>query len=139
MGNLGHDLRVRGDAGIGFVSVNIADVTLTRASRMTPAIDAAQAALTDAMSARDRGCGRAGPVCRQREEAVNERRRALDSARHDVEQSADPQTEAASRIVAWASRGAFTPNGDDFAMLRLVLLALLPQIGGILLMIGRAK
>ena len=29
------------------------------------------------------------------------------------------------------------PAGDDFAMLRLVLLALLPQIGGILLMVGR--
>jgi hypothetical protein len=32
-----------------------------------------------------------------------------------------------------------TPTGADFAMLRLILLALLPQIGGILLMIGRAR
>jgi hypothetical protein len=30
------------------------------------------------------------------------------------------------------------PTGDDFAMLRLMLLALLPQIGGVLLMIARA-
>jgi hypothetical protein len=29
------------------------------------------------------------------------------------------------------------PTPEDFAMLRLVLLALLPQIGGILLMVGR--
>jgi hypothetical protein len=29
------------------------------------------------------------------------------------------------------------PTGDDFAMLRLILLALLPQLGGILLMVGR--
>jgi hypothetical protein len=29
-----------------------------------------------------------------------------------------------------------TPTGDDFAMLRLILLALLPQIGGILPMVG---
>jgi len=29
------------------------------------------------------------------------------------------------------------PSGDDFIMLRLILLALLPQIGGILLMVGR--
>ena len=55
-----------------------------------------------------------------------------------VEQTADPQTESAIRIVAWASRGMLQPTGDDFAMLRLVLLALLPQIGGILLMVGRA-
>jgi hypothetical protein len=53
------------------------------------------------------------------------------------EQTADPQTEAARRIVAWASLGMLRPTADDFAMLRLVLLALLPQIGGILLMIAR--
>jgi len=53
-------------------------------------------------------------------------------------QAADPQTEAAIRLVAWASHGVLQPSGNDFAMLRLVLLALLPQIGGILLMVGRA-
>jgi hypothetical protein len=63
----------------------------------------------------------------------------LDVAMRSVEQTADPQTEAAIRIVAWMSRGALQPTGDDFAMLRLVLLALLPQIGGILLMIGRSR
>jgi hypothetical protein len=40
--------------------------------------------------------------------------------------------------VAWATHGALQPTGNDFAMLRLVLLALLPQIGGILLMVGRS-
>jgi hypothetical protein len=54
-----------------------------------------------------------------------------------VEKTADMQSEAAIRVVAWVSRGALQPTGDDFAMLRLVLLALLPQIGGVLLMIGR--
>ena len=54
-----------------------------------------------------------------------------------IEQTADPQTEAAIRIVSWASLGALRPTADDFAMLRLMLLALLPQIGGILLMVGR--
>jgi hypothetical protein len=54
-----------------------------------------------------------------------------------VEHAADPQTEAAIRIVAWTSLGTLRPTPDDFAMLRLVLLALLPQIGGILLMVGR--
>jgi hypothetical protein len=34
--------------------------------------------------------------------------------------------------------GTFRPTGDDIAMLRLVLLASLPQVGGILLMFGRA-
>jgi hypothetical protein len=125
-------------AGIGFASVNIADVTMARASRTTPAVTTAQAALNDAMTARDRECkGGVGKFCREREVAVTERRQAVDAAMRAVEQTADPQTEAAIRIVAWMSRGMLQPTGDDFAMLRLILLALLPQIGGILLMVGR--
>ena len=126
-------------AGIGFASTNIADVTLARASRTTPAVQTAQAALADAMAARDRECkGGVGHFCREREAAVNERRQTLDTAMQAVEQTADPQTDAAIRLMAWATRGALKPTGDDFAMLRLVLLALLPQIGGILLMVGRS-
>jgi hypothetical protein len=127
-------------AGIGFASVNIADVTMARASRVTPAVQTAQAALNDAMAARDRECkGGVGKFCREREAAVADRRQVLDVALRSVEQAADPQTEAAVRIVAWVSRGALQPTGNDFAMLRLVLLALLPQIGGILLMVGRSR
>jgi hypothetical protein len=126
-------------AGIGFASVNITDLTLARASRVTPAVAAAQAALSDAMVARDRECkGGVGKFCREREAAVADRQQVLDVAMRSVDQSADPQTQAASRIVAWVSRGGLQPTGNDFAMLRLVLLALLPQIGGILLMVGRS-
>src|SRR5882724_3573328 len=126
-------------ASIGFASVNIAGVTMARLGRVTPAVTTAQAALADAMTARDRECkGGIGKFCREREAAVTERRQAVDVAMRSVEQTADPQTESAIRIIAWASRGLLQPSGDDFAMLRLVLLALLPQIGGILLMVGRA-
>jgi hypothetical protein len=125
-------------AGIGFASTNISDATLARASRTTPAVAVAQAALGDAMAARDRECkGGVGKFCREREAAVAERRQAVDTAMHSVEQTADPQTDAAIRVVAWVSRGVLQPTSNDFAMLRLVLLALLPQIGGILLMVGR--
>ncbi len=126
-------------AGIGFASTNITDVTLARASRITPAVQTAQAALADAMTARDRECkGGVGKFCREREAVVNERRQTLDTAMRAVGQAADPQTDAAIRIVAWVTYGALKPTNDDFAMLRLVLLALLPQIGGILLMVGRS-
>jgi len=126
-------------AGVGFASTNIADVTLARASRVTPAVAAAQAALSDAMSARDRECkGGVGKFCREREVAVNERRQTLDAAMQSVGQTADPQTDAAIRLVAWVTRGAVQPTNNDFAMLRLILIALLPQIGGILLMVGRS-
>ncbi len=127
-------------AGIGFASVNIADVTASRASRVTPAVTAAQTALADAMAARDRECkGGVGKFCREREAAVNDRRQALDAATKAVGQTADPQTEAAIKIVAWLSVGTIKPVENDFSMLRLILLALLPQMGGVLLMVSRSS
>jgi hypothetical protein len=125
-------------AGIGFASTNISEVALARTSRVTPGITAAQTQLGDAMAARDRECkGGVGKFCREREAAVVERRHALDVATQQVSQTGDPQTEAAIKLVAWLSHGVLKPEADDFAMLRLVLLALLPQFGGILLMVGR--
>jgi hypothetical protein len=126
-------------AGIGFASVNISDVKAARAARITPAVTAAQSALSDAMSARDRECVHGvGKFCREREAAVAERRQILDTAMASVGQTADPQTDAAVKVVAWVTLGALRPSGNDFAMLRLVLLALLPQIGGILLLVSRS-
>src|ERR1700680_1108810 len=126
-------------AGIGFASVNITDVTAARAARVTPAVMAAQSALRDAMSARDRECVHGvGKFCREREAAVAERRQILDAAMASVGQTADPQTDAAIKLVAWATHGVLRPSGDDFAMLRLVLLAFPPQIVGILLMVSRS-
>jgi hypothetical protein len=125
-------------AGIGFASTNISDVTLARASRVTPAVTSAQAMLSDAMAARDRECkGVVGKFCREREAAVAERRQLLDAAMTGVGQAADPQTDAAIKLVAWGSRGMLRPEPEDFAMLRLLMLALLPQIGGMLLLIRR--
>jgi hypothetical protein len=126
-------------AGIGFASVNITDVTAARAARVTPPVIAAQSALSDAMSARDRECvNGVGKFCREREAAVVARRQILDTATASVGQTADPQTDAAVKVVSWVSHGMLRPSGEDFAMLRLVLLALLPQIGGILLMVSRS-
>ena len=125
-------------AGIGFASVNISDVTASRASRSTPAVTSAQAALADAVTARDRECkGAVGKFCREREVTVAERANALNAAMATVERAANPQVEAARRIVAWLSVGALKPDTDDFAMVRLILLSLLPQLGGFPLMVGR--
>jgi hypothetical protein len=125
-------------ASVGFASVNIADTSQARASRTTPATEAAKLALSDAMTTRDRECATGtGKNCRAREEAVIERRRLFDQAMAQIVQSADPQIVAASQVVVWLSFGTMRPDGNDFAMLRLILLALLPQIGGILLMIAR--
>jgi hypothetical protein len=126
-------------AGIGFASLNITDVTTARAARVTPAVATAQSGLSDAMAARDRECSNGvGKFCREREATVAERRQILDGAMATVEHTADPQTDAAVKLVAWVTHGWLKPSGDDFAMLRLILLALLPQIGGILLMVSRS-
>jgi hypothetical protein len=53
---------------------------------------------------------RVGKFCREREAAVTVRRQTLDTVMRSVEQSADPQTEAAIRVVAWASRGTLRSN-----------------------------
>lgn len=127
-------------AGIGFASVNITDVTAARAARLTPAVLAAQTALADAMASRDRECKTGtGRYCREREASVVDRRQALDAAMASVAGTADPQTAAAVKLVSWVSLGAVHPTGDDFSMLRLMLLALLPQLGGLLLMAGGSK
>jgi hypothetical protein len=78
-------------------------------------------------------------VLPQAEAEVTERRQIRDAAMATVGQTADPQTDAAIKLVAWLSRGLLRPAPDDFAMLRLVLLALLPQIGGILLMVAKFR
>ena len=105
---------------------------------MTPAISAAQAQLTDALVVCVRVCfGGVGKNSREREAAVVVCWFVFVSVLLEVALTADPQTEAAIKLVAWVSHGLVRPQADDFAMLRLVLLALLPQFGGILLMVGR--
>jgi hypothetical protein len=57
----------------------------------------------------------------------------------DVAGTADPQTDAARRLVSWITGGMVRPSENDLAMLRLALLALLPQCAGLVLMVGRAR
>jgi hypothetical protein len=77
--------------GIGFASINISDIVTARASRTTPTVTAAQTALGDAMGSRDRECrGGVGRYRREREQAVVDRRQALDQAMQAVEHTADP-------------------------------------------------
>lgn len=125
-------------SGLGFASASISDVTLARSERVTPQVTAAQTALTDAMTARDREChGGVGKFCRQREDAVTEARHDLEAAMAAVTATGDPQTVALVRLVTWVSRGYAIPSADDVGMVRLLLLSFLPQVGGVLLMVSR--
>jgi hypothetical protein len=120
-------------ASVGFASLNIADATIERASRSTPAIEDARLALADAKLARDRECIRIRrPMCQHREDEVITAQRRLDTEHARV--VADPQSDGAVRLVAWLTRGH---GSVDPSMLRLALLTLLPQLGGLLLMVAR--
>ena len=73
---VGNDIRLRGNGEHRFRIQQLSDVTLARGSRVTPAVTNAQAALMDAMAARDRECkGGVGSS------AANAKRRSLNVAR----------------------------------------------------------
>lgn len=123
-------------ASVGFASLNIADTTAARAGRTTPEVTLALRTADIAAASRQAECAKRGPLCRDREA---DERRALDSlksAQGRVAADADPQTAAASRLVTWASLGTVSPTADDLGMVRLVLLTVLPQLGGLVLMVS---
>jgi hypothetical protein len=41
------------------------------------------------------------------------------------------------KLIRWVTRGSVRPPADDFEMLRLFLMTLLPQLGGLVLMVAR--
>ncbi len=99
------EIEVRCGLHTGEIEITVNDVqgiAVHIASRVSSLAGAGEAALADAMTARDRECkGAVGKFCREREAVVNERRQALDAAMQSVGQAADPQTDAAIRILAW--------------------------------------
>jgi hypothetical protein len=47
--------------------------------------------------------------------------------------SADPQVEAATAVIVWLSRGFIAPSTGDIEMLRLLGVAMMPILGGLLI------
>jgi hypothetical protein len=70
-------------------------------------------------------------------EVLGVERQREERGRAKVGKAADPQVDAAARLTAWITFGALRPTADDFGMLRLFLLTLLPQLGGLVLMVAR--
>jgi hypothetical protein len=104
---------------------------------MTPAVSDAQRRLETLSTSRKDECLKRGDKCRQRERDEQQAMESLTNARKEVATTSDPQIASAAKLVAWASFGRFHPSSDDFAMLRLLLLTLLPQLGGLVLMVAK--
>ena len=61
----------------------------------------------------------------------------MEAAKQTVAQAADPQAVAVTKLVSWVTAGAISPSENDFGMPRLTLLCLVPQLGGLLVMVAR--
>jgi len=115
-----------------------------------------QSAVAAAQLARDQECGRVGPHCRQRvaelnavlrDKAAAERAAEIDAriAREEaslrampVLASADPQIEAARAAINWLSAGHLTASAEDMRMSRVVGIAAVLFMAGLLLAFGMA-
>jgi hypothetical protein len=119
---------------LGFASQNFQETKTVRSERITPAVTDAMLKRDTFTASRDAECRKRGPLCRQFEQDVISAMDAVEKAREKVSALADPQIASAAKLVAWVSMNRFHPSADDFAMLRLLLLTLLPQLGGLVLM-----
>lgn len=133
-------------ASLGFAELHIGDTAAGRQSVITASaslatqrqerIEAARLAATLATKAREAECAKRGPLCRDRE---SDERAALAGLNSAVAApvpavapiaGSDPQVTAALRLTTWAG---FRLTGDDIVNLRLALMALLPNLAGLLL------
>jgi hypothetical protein len=124
---------------LGFASQNLTETTTARAERVTPAIVDAQRKLDTLSASRNQECIKRGDRCRQLEKDEQTAIESLKVERDKVSSTSDPQITSAAKLVAWVSLDRFHPSADDFAMLRLLLLTLLPQLGGLVLMVATKR
>lgn len=133
-------------ASLGFAELNVSDTAAGRAATLTTsttladqraaAIDAAKLAGAAATKAREAECVRRGPLCREREadeRAALGRLSAAIAAQIPTPATiadADPQVTAAIRLATWAG---LPIREADVVNLRLALMAMLPNIAGLLL------
>jgi membrane protein implicated in regulation of membrane protease activity len=122
-------------ASLGFASVNITDTRMARTQGTNGVIETDERELQDAERIRDQECKKVGPICQQRRNEVVTKQAKRDADRSTI--VADPQADGATKLIRWLSAGHVAPTADDFSMLRLALLTLLPQVGGLVLMVAR--
>jgi hypothetical protein len=138
-------------ASLGFASLHMGDTAAARASIVTTAtatadqrsatIEAARAATQASTVARQGECQRRGPLCRDLEHMEQARMSELAAAialpvpTAATIADADPQVTGAVRLAQWVGFGV---TATDIANLRLALMALLPNIAGLVLCFGMA-
>jgi hypothetical protein len=121
-------------------SIVTADVTMARADRQTTRTENAKTDLDRAKDAQDKACAPGqgkSKACQLRQTDVAEAKVASKDAQSKVAEAAKPESVDFAKLVKRGSFGYVEPSADDFDMLMLLLRTLLPQIGGLLLMLAR--
>jgi hypothetical protein len=138
-------------ASIGFVNRHVGDAAAARqavlmttaalTSQRDAAIATAKQAMAAAAESREAECKVRGPRCRAMEQQEQARFTELAAAlalpppAPPRVAEADPQLAGALRLASWAGIGA---TADDLSNLRLALMALLPNLAGLVLCFGVA-
>jgi hypothetical protein len=124
---------------LGFNAVNLIDTATARAERTSVEVADIQRRLNTLATSREQECRKRGPRCLDLEAQERTQYDALRAARGEVRQGADPQVASAQKLTSWITAGRVTPSADDISNLRLLLLTLLPQVGGIIFAIARKE
>jgi hypothetical protein len=121
-------------------SIVSADQAAARADRQTEGVRTADHALEAARAKRDEACGRGlgkTVACQSRQAEVTKLETKQTQATNKVVAQAKPESTDFAKLVAWLSNGTLKPGADDFDMLWLFFRTLLPQVGGLVLMLAR--
>jgi hypothetical protein len=114
----------------------VTDVTLSRSTRQTPEMAAADKAYATALATETRACRyrqEKTPSCTNAQTALKRAQDAQDQANNRVTDSAKPESKDFSRLMAWVSRGSVVPGDQDFDSMSLLLKTLLPLSAGLFL------
>jgi hypothetical protein len=121
-------------------SIISADVALARADRQTVGTEHAKTDLDKAKGARDQACGPGlgkSKACQDHRQEVTKAEGQPAEAQKKVAAVAKPESADFAKLIKWVTLGRLEPRADDFDMLWLLFRTLLPQIGGVVLMLAR--
>jgi hypothetical protein len=116
------------------------DQAMGRGDRQTVGVQAANSALERARTQRAVACRRGQDktkACRDAEDDVKKEETKQIKAITAVASTSKPVDADFSALVTWASRGAVQPGPHDFTMFWLLFRTVLPQVGGLILVMSR--
>jgi hypothetical protein len=121
-------------------SIVSADQAAARADRQTEGVRTADQALEAARAKRDEACGRGlgkTVACQSRQAEVAKIEAKQTLATNKVVAQAKPESADFAKLVGWLTHGALRAGANDFDMLWLFFRTLLPQVGGLVLLLAR--